>query len=61
MLKETSCSHLKEHRMLVAVLTATLFMLSAATGGSAADSCTASLSPLVGEEVSVQLQEVVNL
>ena len=34
--------------MFVAVLTATLFMLSAATGGSAADSCTASLPPLVG-------------
>ena len=32
--------------MLVAVLTATLFMLSAATGGSAADSCTA-LPPIV--------------
>ena len=38
--------------MFAAVLAATLFMLSAATGGSAADSCTASLPPLVvrGEE-----------
>ena len=36
--------------MFVAVLTAALFMLSAATGGSAADSCTASLPPLVGGE-----------
>ena len=34
--------------MFLAVLAATLFMLSAATGGSAADSCTASLPPLVG-------------
>ena len=34
--------------MFLAVLTATLFMLAAATGGSAADSCTASLPPLVG-------------
>ena len=33
--------------MFVAVLSAALFMLSAATGGSAADSCTASLPPLV--------------
>ena len=30
------------------MLTATLFMLLAANGGSAADSCTASLPPLVG-------------
>ena len=38
--------------MFLAVLVAALFMLSAATGGSAADSCTASLPPLVvrGEE-----------
>ena len=34
--------------MLATVLAVTLFMLSAATGGSAADSCTASLPPLVG-------------
>ena len=34
--------------MFLAVLTATLFMLAAATGGSTADSCTASLPPLVG-------------
>ena len=34
--------------MFVAVLATTLFMLSAATGGSAVDSCTASLPPLVG-------------
>ena len=34
--------------MFAAVLAATLFVLSAATGGSAADSCTASLPPLVG-------------
>ena len=34
--------------MFLAVLVAALFMLSAATGGSAADSCTASLPPLVG-------------
>ena len=34
--------------MFLAVLVATLFMLSAAIGGSAADSCTASLPPLVG-------------
>ena len=33
--------------MFVAVLAATLFMLSAATGGSAADPCTAFLPPLV--------------
>ena len=37
-----------ERRMFLAVLAATLFVSSAATGGSAADSCTASLSPLVG-------------
>ena len=38
--------------MFLAVLAAALFVLSAATGGSTADSCTASLSPLVvrGEE-----------
>ena len=38
--------------MFLAVLVAALFMLSAATGGSTADSCTASLPPLVvrGEE-----------
>ena len=34
--------------MFVAVLAATLVLLTAATGGSAADSCTVSLSPLVG-------------
>ena len=34
--------------MFAAVFAATLFILSAATGGSAADSCTASLPPLVG-------------
>ena len=33
--------------MFVALLAATLFMLSAATGGSAADSCATSLSSLV--------------
>ena len=33
--------------MFVAVLAASLFMLSAATGGSAADSCTVSLPPIV--------------
>ena len=33
--------------MSLAVLAATLFMLSAATGGSTADSCTASLPPIV--------------
>ena len=33
--------------MFVAVFAATLFMLSAATGASTADSCTTSLSPLV--------------
>ena len=32
--------------MFLAVLAATLFILSAAIGGSAADSCTASLLPL---------------
>ena len=37
-----------EIRMFAAVLAATLFMLSATTGGSATDSCTASLPPLVG-------------
>ena len=37
-----------EHKMFAAVLTATLFMLSVSTGGSAADSCTTSLPPLVG-------------
>ena len=36
------------HTMFLAVLTVTLFILSAATGGSGADSCTASLPPLVG-------------
>ena len=53
---KTSYSRLMGHKMFVAVLAATLFMLSAATvvlltaatGGSAADSCTASLPPLVG-------------
>ena len=39
---------LMKHRMIVAVLAATLYILTAATGGSAADSCTASLPPLVG-------------
>ena len=39
---------IKEHTMFVAVLAATLLVLSAATGGSAAGSCTASLPPLVG-------------
>ena len=34
--------------MFVAVLAATLVLLTAATGGSATDSCTASLPPLVG-------------
>ena len=34
--------------MFVAVLAAPLVLLTAATGGSAADSCTASLLPLVG-------------
>ena len=34
--------------MSVAVLTVALLILTAATGGSAADSCTASLPPLVG-------------
>ena len=34
--------------MFAAVLAATLIMLTAATGSSAADSCTASLPPLVG-------------
>ena len=34
--------------MFAAVLAATLFMLSAATSGSAADSCTASIPSLVG-------------
>ena len=34
--------------MFLAVLVATLFILTAAVGGSAADSCTASLPPLVG-------------
>ena len=33
--------------MFVAVLAAALFILTAATGGSAADSCTASVPPLV--------------
>ena len=35
--------------MFALVLTATLFILTTANGGSAAGSCTASLSPLVGE------------
>ena len=34
--------------MFAAVLAVTLFMLTAATGSSATDSCTASLPPLVG-------------
>ena len=34
--------------MFLAVLTVALFILTAATGGSAADSCTGSLPPLVG-------------
>ena len=42
--------------MFLAVLAATLFMLSAATGGSTADSCTASFPPIViiigGDECS---------
>ena len=37
-----------EHTMFLAVLTATLFILTVATGGSVADLCTASLPPLVG-------------
>ena len=37
-----------KHRMFIAVLSATFFILSTATGSSAADSCTASLPPLVG-------------
>ena len=36
--------------MFAAVLAVALFILTGATGGSAADSCTASLPPLVGEE-----------
>ena len=36
------------HTMFLAVLAVGLFILSAATGGSAADPCTASLPPLVG-------------
>ena len=36
------------HVLFAAVFAATLFILSAATGGSTADSCTASLPPLVG-------------
>ena len=36
------------HTMFLAVFAVTLFMLSAAIGGSAADSCTASLPLLVG-------------
>ena len=44
---KTSYSRLMGHKMFSAVLAATLFMLSAATGGSAADSCTASLPLLV--------------
>ena len=41
-------SMLMEHAMFLAVLTVALFILSAATGDSGADSCTASLPPLVG-------------
>ena len=37
-----------KHRMFLVVLTVALFILTAATGGSAADSCTAFLPPLVG-------------
>ena len=36
------------HTMFLAVLAVALFILTAAVGGSAADSCTASLPPLVG-------------
>ena len=36
------------HTMFLAVLAVALFILSAATGGSAADSCTASIPSLVG-------------
>jgi len=36
------------HTMFLAVFAAALFILTAATGGSAADSCMASLPPLVG-------------
>ena len=39
---------IKGHTMFAAVFAATLFVLSAATGGSVTDSCTASLPPLVG-------------
>ena len=49
--------------MFLAVVAATLFMLSAATGGSAADSCTAFLSPLVvrGEECpALEGEDLVN-
>ena len=50
-LSETTNNHLnivKRDRMFLAVLATALFMSSAATGGSTADSCTASLPPLVG-------------
>ena len=43
---KTSYSRLLGYKMFSVVLAATLFMLSAATGGSAADSCTA-LPPIV--------------
>ena len=37
-----------QHSMFTTLFAAALFVSSAATGGSAADSCTASLPPLVG-------------
>ena len=53
--------YLMGQEMFAAVLTTTLFMLSAATGGSAADSCTASLPPLVrGEGVCPASGDFVN-
>ena len=50
--------------MLIAVLAAALFVVSAATGGSAADSCTASIFLQLSsslEGMGVLLQEVINL
>ena len=53
--------YLMGQEMFAVVLTTTLFMLSAATSGSAADSCTASLSPFVrGEGVCPVSSDFVN-
>ena len=45
-----------EHAMFLSVLTVALFILTVATGGSAAGSCTASLPSLVGVEEGLRMR-----